>query len=83
MRARDGWEDERIYERQQRRRRIEKMVGWRWMTDRTMRGGFTEEAGNPPKKKEKDKDEGEEEEEVPHSVQPSPPRYLQGDRVIR
>lgn len=59
MRARDGREDERTYER--RRRRIEMMARWRWMTDRTMRTGFTGEAGNPPQKgKKKDKDEGKE-----------------------
>lgn len=52
MRARDGREDERKYERRRRRRRIES-VRWRWMTDRTMRRGFTEEAGNPKKKKRK------------------------------
>lgn len=88
MRARDGREDERKYERR-RRRRIES-VRWRWMTDRTMRRGFTEEAGNPKKKeKKKDKDEGEKEEGgggrrclTRLAAQPSPLHHLQGHRVI-
>lgn len=53
MRARDGREDERKYEWRRRRRRRIESVRWRWMTDRTMRRGFTEEAGNPKKKKRK------------------------------